>query len=162
MGRPNRKIMQIAKEVLSEKNYTGTRLIEITDERVLELKKEMDKLQMEMKPLLEQIKPEWDSLDKSFPALKDAQDALKVVQDERAPVLDKCRKFETDFLMPIEQKAQLIKDKLQPLILDIVKGELSEFETARQTVDKDGKVYVEVIDEIEEKVKAIREAKAKK
>lgn len=153
--------MKIDKEILSEKNYEGTRLIEITDERVLELKKQMDALQMEMKPFLETIKPDWDSLDESFPALREAQEALKKIQDERAPVLDKCRKFEVDFLMPIEQKAQLIKDKLQPLILNIIKDQLSEFETAKQTVDKDGKVYVEVIDEIEEKIKSLREIKAK-
>jgi len=53
----------------------------------------------------------------------------------------------------------LIKDKIQPIILDLVKNELGEFEKAQQTIDKDGKVFVEIIDEIEEKVKSIRATK---
>lgn len=151
--------MYIEKDILSEKNYTGSRLIEITDDLVIGMKKELDTLQREMSPLLEEIKPEWDKLDESFPALKKAQDELKKVQDERAPILEKCRKFEEDFLKPIEQKAQLIKNKVQPIALSIVKDQLAEFETAQQIVDKDGKIFIEVIDEIEERVKAIRATK---
>ncbi len=151
--------MLVPKDILSEKNYTGSRLIEITDEVVLGLKKELDLLQQEMNPLLDTIKPEWDSLDASFPRLQKAQEELKKVQDERAPILEKCRKYEEDTLKPVEQKAQLIKNKIQPIILELVKGELGEFEKAQQTMDKDGKVYVEIVDEIEEKVKQIRALK---
>jgi hypothetical protein len=39
---------------------------------------------------------------------------------------------------------------------------LGEFETARQVIEKEGKMYVEVIDELEEKIKTLRAAKAKK
>lgn len=159
MAKTNRNFMQIPKDILSEKNYTGSRLIEITDEVVLGLKKELDLLQQEMNPLLDAIKPEWDSLDASFPRLQKAQEELKKVQDERAPILEKCRKYEEDTLKPVEQKAQLIKNKIQPIILELVKGELGEFEKAQQTMDKDGKVYVEIVDEIEEKVKQIRALK---
>ena len=40
--------------------------------------------------------------------------------------------------------------------------ELGEFETARQLIEKDDKLFVEICDEIEEKVKSIRAIKAKK
>ena len=56
----------------------------------------------------------------------------------------------------IEQKTDLIKWKIQPLIAKLLEWQLGEFETVRQLIEKGDKLFVEVIDEIEEKVKAIR------
>jgi HD superfamily phosphodiesterase len=62
----------------------------------------------------------------------------------------------------VYQKAQLIKNKITPIVNELVKPELKEFELAKEMVERNGKIYVEVIDEIEEKIKAIRASKAKK
>ena len=61
----------------------------------------------------------------------------------------------------IDAKAQMIKNKIMPMILAEVKDQLGEFEVALQTKQLDGKVFVEVQDKIEETVKTLRAQKAK-
>lgn len=161
MAETNRKTMQINKEVLSEKNYEGTRLIEITDEKVKALHGELNKLQIEANPhlkIMEEITPRLDPL---FAKLRNLEEAKAKVKEEMTPIREPYDK-ELQEVEKIDQKAQLIKNKIQPLVLDIVKDSLGEFETARQLIEKDGKMYIEVIDEIEEKIKLLRAAKAKK
>jgi len=153
--------MQIPQEYLEEKNYEGTRLIEITDPKVAQLKAELIKLQKEINPFLEVIEKKMTPIfDKHQEAMKPLQEKLNKLKEELAPT-----KSEYDALIakiePFEQKAQLIKNKLQPIVLKFVKGQLGEFEKANQVIDKDGKLFVEIVDEIEEKVKAIRAMKAK-
>ena len=55
-------------------------------------------------------------------------------------------------------------DKIRVIVSKILEKELGEFELARELKPDEttGKLFVEIIDEIEEKVKAIRMVKAKK
>ena len=53
--------MQIEKELLSEKNYTGSRLIEISDERVSVLQKKLTELQLEVNPILDKLQENYYS-----------------------------------------------------------------------------------------------------
>lgn len=161
MAKTNRKFMQINKELLSEKNYEGTRLIEITDEKVISLHSELNKLQAEANPhlkIMEDITPKLDPL---FAKLRELEEKKAKIKEEMTPIRAPYD-VELQAVEKIDQKAQLIKNKIQPLVLSIVKDSLSEFETAKQLIEKDGKIYIEVVDEIEEKVKAIRASKAKK
>lgn len=161
MAKTNRKTMQINKEVLAEKNYEGTRLIEITDEKVKALHSELTKLQIEANPhlkIMEEITPRLDPL---FAKLRTLEEEKAKVKAEMVPIREPYDK-ELQAVEKIDQKAQLIKNKIQPLVLELVKDSLGEFETARQLIEKDGKMFIEVIDEIEEKVKSLRASKSKK
>ena len=127
--------MQLPKELLSEKNYEGTR--EPTLKEMEELSKPLDVFYMKLRPVEEERKKIKDEMQPAYEAYQD-----KVVE------MDK-----------FYQKAQLVSDKLQPLVLEIVNPQLREFEKAKELIEKEGKLYVEVIDEIEEKIKAIRATK---
>jgi chromosome segregation ATPase len=161
MAKTNRKLMQINKEVLAEKNYEGTRLVEITDEKVKALHAELNKLQAEANPhlkVMEEITPKLDPL---FAKLRTLEEEKAKIKAEMTPIREPYD-VELQAVEKIDQRAQLIKNKIQPLVLSLVKDSLGEFETARQLIEKDGKMYIEVIDEIEEKVKSLRASKAKK
>lgn len=152
--------MQIPSELLSEKNYEGTRLIEITDEGVLNLTSDLTALQQEANPYLEKMEAITPEMDVIYSKMAELDKQKKELQAEVAPIREKYD-AEAVFVEEIDQRATLIKNKLLPIINDLVKDELGEFEKAMQTVNKDGKLYVEVQDEIEEKIKAIRASKNK-
>lgn len=150
--------MQIPKELLEEKNYVGSRLIEITDETVLKLQTELSELQKEANPFLtesEKFIPEMDRVYAEIQKLKDQESKLRA---EIEPI----RKQYDEAIKPVEeidQRANLIKQKIAPIVNDLVKDELGEFEKATTLKEEDGKLYVEVIDEIEEKIKQVRSSK---
>lgn len=147
--------MKIPQEYLKESNYDGTRLVEVTDKKVAELHAKLTELQREANPHLEIMEKITPQLDPLFTELRELETKKQAVKDKMAPIREP---YDTELAMveKIDQRAQLIKNKIQPLILDLVKKDLGEFETARQLIEKDGKLYVEVIDELEEKVKLIR------
>lgn len=161
MGKANRKFMQIPKEYLEEKNYSGTRLVEVTDETILKLKAEIKAFQKEAMPFLkimDELTPEMDSY---YTEIRELETKKKEIQEKVAPI-----KAEYDIPLAevekIDNKATLIKNKLQPLVMNYVSEQLGEFEKAMQLIEQDGKIFIEVVDEIEEKIKAIRVANSKK
>jgi len=89
------------------------------------------------------------------------QEEVKVIKEKIKAVADKYQD-DTDFIEANGQKVQLIKNKMVPIINKEVEGQLEEFEKAMHTVVKDNKLFVEVQDEIEEKIKLIRAQKSKK
>lgn len=150
--------MQIPKEYLEEKNYEGTRLIEINDETVLELKKQLDDLQKEANPLLTASEEFLPEMDRVYAEIQKLEVQKKELHEEIAPIRAKY----DEAIKPVEeidQRATLIKNKITPIVNDIVASQLGEFEKALQMKEEDGKLYVEVVDELEEKIKAIRASK---
>lgn len=154
--------MQIDKALLSEKNYTGSRLFLLENEDVKTLHDELTALQKEINPTLDKLSTEYYPV--IDPMYQEVQKLNTQIKEIKEKIAQKTSEFEADikFIEDTEQKANLVKDKLQPIILEAVKDELGEFEVARQTVVRDEKIYVEIFDEIEEKVKQIRASKAKK
>lgn len=159
--------MLIPQELLAEKNYAGTRLIEITDPKVLELKSKLKDLQKEAEPFLlesEKFTPEMDIVYGKIRDIKAKmlpfETEIKALHAEITPVRQKYDE-QIAFVEAIDQRATLIKNKMQPLINKIVDKELSEFEKPMQIIEKEGKIFVEISDEIEEKVKAVRAMKLK-
>jgi peptidoglycan hydrolase CwlO-like protein len=152
--------MQIPKDLLKEINYEGSRLIEINDETVKALQEQLDAIQKEVNPVLDRLQENFFSkADGIYAEINELNEKIKPLK-EQLKAMSESNKPDTDFIDSKEQEAMLIKNKMQPLILNLVKEELGEFETAKHTVVKDDKVFVEVIDEIEEKVKAIRASKS--
>ncbi len=152
--------MIIDKELLSEKNYAGTRLIEIVSPKVKELNDIVSEYQKEANPILEEMEKITPLMDPIFAELAELEQKKKEVQSRLAPIREPYDEL-LQKIEKIDQKATLVKNKIQPLIAEELKGQLGEFEIARHTVVKDGKIFVEVYDEIEEKVKAIRASKPK-
>lgn len=152
--------MQIDKSLLSEENYTGSRLIEITDETVIELQAQITELQKEANPFLEKMDALTPEMDEVYGEIAKLEEQKKALRDKIAPTR---ALYDTELaeVEKIDQKAQAIKNKIQPLVLDLVKEDLGEFEKALQVKIIDGKTYVEVVDEIEEAVKKIRASKNK-
>jgi len=153
--------MQIDKSVLAEKNYEGTRLIEIKDETVKKLKAKLKDLQLEINPTLEKMEKLTPILDPFYTKIGELEREKSKIKEEMAPVREKYDAL-LEIAQKVEQRAQLIKNKMQPLVNRMVEKELGEFEKANQLIDKDDKIYVEVVDEIEELVKKIRTAKTVK
>lgn len=162
MGTANRKTMQIDKELLSEVNYTGSRLILLEDENLTKLNTELTSYQQEINPIIDKLSAEY--YPKIDPMYQEVQKLMEQAKELKAKIAEITNEFKPaiDVIESFEQKAQSVKNKMQPIILEIVKDQLGEFETAKNTVVRDGKIYAEVFDEIEEKVKAIRMVKAKK
>lgn len=162
MGTANRKTMFIDKELLSEANYAGSRLILLEDENLSKLQVELEALQKEINPVIDKLSAEY--YPRIDPMYQETQKLMEQAKEIKAKIAEITNEYkaDTNFIDALEQKAQLIKNKMQPIILEIVKDQLGEFETAKNTVVRDGKLYAEVFDEIEEKVKAIRMVKAKK
>ena len=153
--------MKIDASILSEKNYDGTRLIEVTDETVIKLKSEIAKFKPVAEPFLKKMDELGKVLDPFYTKIREKQAEIDAVKKEMQPTLDL---FDAELkeMEAIEQKTDAIKNKIQPIIAKLMEKELGEFETARQLIEKDDKLFVEICDEIEEKVKSIRAIKAKK
>ena len=153
--------MQISKEILSEKNYTGSRLIEITDAKVIELKAKLTEFQKEANPILEEMEKISPLMDPIFSEIRELEAKKEELRSSlapiRAPYDELLKKVEV-----IDTKAQVIKNKIQPIVNKLVAPDLGEFEKAMHVIEKDGKLFVEVVDEIEERVKAIRASKLNK
>jgi len=153
--------MQIPKEILSEKNYTGSRLIEIKDEKVISLLAEIKKCGEEAKPYV-------DEMERLTPALEAIYSELKPIEDKRKELKDKLTEELKPFQVQqeqadlINQKADAIKEKLYPIAREVIKNELGEFEMGGQFIEKDGKVFIEIKDQLEEKIKEIRQFNLKK
>lgn len=155
MDTRNRKIMQLPKDLLSEVNYEGTRLIEITDETVLALLQEVKKCGEEVKPFL-------DEMDKYTPEIDKLYAELRPIEEKRAELKEKLTvalkpfQVEQEKADMVYQKSDAIKQKIYPLARELVNPQLSEFESAGQFIERDGKTFIEITDEIEEKIKQIR------
>jgi chromosome segregation ATPase len=204
--------MQIPKELLSEVNYEGTRLVEINNEKISEYKSLLNELQKKINPLVEemdvvdkrvapfrdQVKALKDENQKDYEAIKpfkeqyiilakalpeDATDStpemkeleahmnpfidkikareveISKIREEMKPHKDEWDKIHNEQVMPIEMEARVIKEKIVPLVNSELEGKLGEFEEAKHLVERDGKIYAEVFDLIEEFVKAHRAKK---
>jgi len=215
MAKANRKFMHIPKEYLEEKNYTGSRLVEITDPEILKLKqaikdiqeKEANPILNEAEPLLKVIDPantkigelinkikeittkirpltlEFNEVSKNFPEdITEFPPELQVIKDKIDPLMNEVKALEEQVkevkkskeneqkqyneaikkVEKLDARASLIKEKMQVLVNKFINPQLSEFEKALHLLEKDEKVFVEIIDEIEEKIKTIRQLKAKK
>lgn len=200
--------MKIPAEYLSPKNYEGTRLIEINDPKVAELKARIKKYQEEINPILDATMPLLKTLEPMkekrrklkakctailekmrplrekyqaelalLPKKQKTSRKLNQIAKELKVYIDQIHKIEKEEIEPInqqmkplaeeyeremkkveliDQKASLVKMKFVPLINGIVAKDLGEFEVAKHVVEKDEKIYAEVFDLIEEKIKEIR------
>ena len=206
--------MQLDPTLLSEKNYEGTRLVEVTDPKVKELKEKLKKIQVEeVNPILDSTEPLLKILDPYYTKIRDLRESIKPILEKAKPLqaeyelslkdIDMENPVETPELKKlagkmkkyideihvieeqinevkkemqptkdkyeleikkveiIDQRAQLIKSKLVPLVNKAIEKELGEFDKAIQIIEKDEKIFVEIVDEIEERVKQIRADKLK-
>lgn len=153
--------MQIPKEFLEEKNYEGSRLIEISDEAVVKLHKELKKFQVEANPTLQEMEKLTPILDPFYARIGELEKEKNKIKEEMQPTREEYDKL-LEVVQKIDQRAQLVKNKITPMVNKIIEGQLGEFEKANQLTEKDDKIFVEIVDEIEEKVKAVRMIKSKK
>ncbi len=159
MAKTNRDFMQIPKEYLDEKNYTGTRIIEINDETVAKLHQEkLVIMENEKKPLLDQMSEQEVPLEKFYEQIRPLESQLIPLKEEMRPLVE-AYKLKIEEVEKVQQKIDLVESKINKIVNDLVKPELGEFEKAIELKIVDNKYLVEVRDEIEEKVKEIRKAK---
>jgi cell division septum initiation protein DivIVA len=154
--------MQIPKEILSEKNYTGNRRILVEDPNLMEFQTILEGYQKEINPLLDTLNKEYSPV--VDPLNQEVLKKLTEVKELKAKIAEETAKYKDimETIDSFEQRADLIKNKVQPIVLKALEGQLGEFEVARYTEVQDGKIYAVVFDEIEEKVKELRANKAKK
>lgn len=147
--------MQINKEVLSEKNYTGTRLIPLVDAQVVKFKKELGKFQKQANPFLKKMESYTKVLDPFYKQIAALEEQKKKIQEQMRPTKE-LYDIELKKVELIDQKAALVKQKIQPLVANFVKDKLSEFEVALQLIEKNNMIYIEVADKLEEFIKSYR------
>lgn len=147
--------------VLAEKNYEGNTLKLITDETIINLHKELNKLQLEANPFLEEMERLTPVLDPIFTKIGEHQKAIDALKEEMKPAKDE---YDVNLkaVEEIDQRAQLIKNKIQPLAENLFTSEFSEFQKASQIIVKDDKLYVEVVDKLEDFIKNFRATNVKK
>lgn len=152
--------MKIPSEFLKESAYEGTRFIEINNPDITKLISEIMEYQKEANPTLEVMDKYAAILDPYYMKIQKLQSEIGKIKEEMAE--DKA-KYDEEMakVEKIDQKAQVIKNKIMPMVLAEVKDQLGEFEVALQTKEVDGKIFVEVQDKIEEVVKSLRAQKAK-
>ena len=154
--------MKIDSTLLSEKNYTGNRRILVEDEKLKEFQTILEGYQKDINPLLDRMNVEYSPI--VDPLNAEIQKKTLEIKELKARITAETDKFQDviDGIEKAEQKAQLIKNKVQPIVLKALEGKLSEFEVARYTEVDGGKIYAVVFDELEEKVKEIRANNGKK
>jgi chromosome segregation ATPase len=152
--------MNIPKDILSEKNYTGTRLIRVENTLVYKLKKELNELQKKANPTLAKMDIISKKLDPYYAQIGQLDEKIKLLKQEVAPHRE-LYDIEVKKVELIDQKAQLIKNKIQPIVDAEIQGKLEEFEKPLHVTDKKGVLYVEVQNELEETIKNIRARNAK-
>lgn len=143
--------MQIPKDILAEKNYTGTRKILINDEKVRESLKELTALQKKINPILDGLQDTFKKFDATNKVIAEHQAEIKRLHDELIP--DKAfYEQEMAKIKPVEDEARLIQSKVEPLIKEIVKDQLGEFEKPLHATEDEssGDIYVEVVDVLED------------
>lgn len=154
--------MQIEKELLAEDKYTGIRLIPIKTHTVYQMAKEVDKIQKQANPILDEMeKLSKEKLEPTQIKIRELKEEIKKLQDnpEYIQAIDE---YEV-LLKRVElkdNKATVIKNKMQPLVDAEIEGQLGEFEKPLKLIGKDGKYFVEVIDELEEWLKGKRKNNA--
>ena len=151
--------MQLPKDLLSEKNYEGTRLIEITDENVLRLFKERAEILKSGEPIMARMDELSKPLDEFYKKLQPLEEERKKIKEDMQPATDAYQAVVDEMDKNIYQKSRLIDQKLNPMVDNLVKDQLGEFEKAKTLTERDGKYYVEIEDQIEEKIKLIRATK---
>lgn len=151
--------MQIPKDLLSEKNYEGTSLIEITDENILRLFKERADILKLGEPIMKRMDELSKPLDEFYVRLKPLEEERKQIKEDMQPAIDAYQAVVDEMDKDVYQKTRLIDQKLNPMVDELVKDQLSEFEKAKTLTERDGKYYVEVEDLLEEKIKLIRATK---
>lgn len=152
--------MQINKEALAEKNYTGARLVKIIDPTIIKLQKELTKYQIKANPILKKMEKISPKMDPIYQKIGEHQKEIKRLQEELLPFKE-LYDVELKKVELIDQKAQLIKNKIQPIALKLVEKELGEFEQANQIVAKGNELFIEITDKLEDFIKAHRANKFK-
>jgi seryl-tRNA synthetase len=147
--------MNIPKEVLSEENYTGNRRIHVSHPMITKYKAEIDEIQKQANPSLKKMEGFAKKLDPSYAKIQELTNEINAIKAEMAPTLE-LYNIEVAKVEVKDQKAQMVKNKLQPIINKIIKGQLGEFERPIHVVTEKGQHYVEVSDIIEDFVKARR------
>ena len=148
------------KTILSEKNYEGTRLLKIEDEKIISLHKQLNELQKEANPFLEKMEALTPKLDETYTKVGKLQKEIDELKKAIQPTKD-LYDVELKQVEAIDQRAMLIKNKIQPLATELFKKDLKEFEVANQILVKDDVLYVEVMDKLEDFIKGFRANKAK-
>lgn len=153
--------MNISKEQLSAENYTGTRKIQIHSSMVTKYKKEIDKYQKQAEPFLIKVEKIAKVLDPFYARINEHTEEINKIKAEMAEPLEAYQKEIAEVEL-IDKKAQSVKNKLQPIVDDLIKGQLGEFEKPVNLVSEKGLHYVEVTDEIEDYIKSKRARTGKK
>jgi uncharacterized coiled-coil DUF342 family protein len=143
------------KTILSEKNYEGTRLLKIEDEKIISLHKELNALQKEANPFLEKMEALTPKLDETYTKIGVLQKEIDELKKSIQPTKD-LYDVELKQVEAIDQRATLVKNKIQPLATELFKKDLKEFEVANQILVKDDVLYVEVTDKLEDFIKGFR------
>jgi hypothetical protein len=154
--------MQIDKELLSEDKYTGNRLIPIKSYTIVKMMKEVEKIQKQANPILDEMdKLTKDKLEKFTTEIGKHREAIQAIQND--PEYKQAQAEYEVLLKRVElkdDKATVIKNKIQPLVDAELEGQLGEFEKPLHLTMQKGKLYVEVADEVEEFIKAKRKKNA--
>lgn len=127
-----------------------SRTILITDALVTKLMKEKAELQKKLKPVISEMDKLMKPLQPFYDKLSKLNKEIESVRDEMKPLSDtymaSVKKAES-----IDAQAVLIDHKITPILLDLTKNKIAEFEEVRNvSMNKNGLVEATIVDVIEE------------
>lgn len=148
---PYREQVKVLKDE-NQKDYESIRpfkeqyeiLARALPEDATEQTPEMAELAEKMNPVIDRIKAR--------------EVEISAIREEMKPHKDEWDK-EHDKVQAIERQAAALKEKIIPFVTKDLEGKLGEFEEAKHLIEKDGLIYAEVFDLLEEFIKAHRAKK---
>lgn len=148
-------------EVLSEKNYEGNRLLLIEDETLDSLIAEIGKEKTDIEPTIQKLEVVTNKLDPAYTQIRELQEKITKIKEEMKPEQDEYEALKPE-LDAFKDRIDLIQNKMRAIINKFAEDKLKPFEKALQTQLKGDKLYVEIVDELEEFLKKHRAGKINK
>jgi hypothetical protein len=118
-------------------------------------KKEIDAYQKQATPFLKKMEDISKVLDPQYATIAEHTKEINRIKAEMAGTLE-LYNIELKKVELLDQKAQMIKNKMQPIVDKELEGKLGEFEKPTDLTTEKGFHYVEVADTIEDFIKAKR------
>jgi chromosome segregation ATPase len=143
--------MQIDPTLLSEKNYTGTRLVEVNDPKIKELKAKLKKIQVEeVNPILDSTEPLLKILDPYYAKIRELRESIRPILEKAKPLQEEYEKH----LATIDPESKEERPELEALAQNMKKY-IDEIHDIEAKIDEIKKEMQPTKDEYEKEMKKV-------
>lgn len=131
------------------KEKEHSREVEVNDNDLLRLVREKTAIQVKGSQSLKSVDKEIRQISRINKKIRDLNLKIKEQVDKKEPLEKKIQPV-MDGLDQLKVEDGKVKEKIVPLVEKLIENELGEYEMYETTTLRDGKVYVKVVDRLEE------------